>query len=203
MRGAILMVIFAIWLNATPLHDAVKRLDTQKVKVLTKECKDINAQDKYGNTPLHLAVRIGRVSIIRELLKCKPNMKIKNRDGNTPLAIAIAKNRISTVNMLLGYQQKQAFKPKQNSAIYETIVKDDIKSFKIFIQLGLDVNNKDKNGVTLLDIAAKHRAKKIAAYLLQNGADVTLKDKENRDALYYARYGGDREIIDMIRKKIK
>lgn len=202
MRVVASVLLLVLTLSATPLNLAIKKVDEDKVKALLKECKDIDLQDKNGNTPLHTAVRIGRLSIIRDILRCKPNIDIKNKRGNTPLSIAIAKNHISSVTLILEYKKNIAKQKKEKPAVYDVIARDDIETFEVLVKKGLDLNTKDKNGVTFLHVAAKHGAKKIVKFLLANGADVKVKDKEYRDALYYALYGRDNEIIEMIRNKI-
>ncbi|WP_345991393.1 ankyrin repeat domain-containing protein [Sulfurimonas sp. HSL-1716] len=202
MRAVAFVFLLVLTLSATPLNRAVKEVNEKRVKELLKECKDIDLQDKNGDTPLHIAAKVGRLKIIEELLLCKPDADIKNKKGDTPLAIAIAKNQISSVNLILDYKKSVLKQKKQRSDMYNAIMKDDIKTFKVLIKKIHSINIKDKNGVTLLHTAAKYRAKKIVRFLLQNGADVKVKDKEYRDALYYAIYGGDKEIIKMIRKDL-
>ncbi|MBU0632763.1 ankyrin repeat domain-containing protein [bacterium] len=203
MRVIVSILLLALTLlGATSLNRAILDVNEEKIYELLHECKNINLQDHNGNTPLHAAARVGRVTIVKAVLKCKPDADIKNKRGNTALSIAIAKNHMLSVTLILDYKKETAKQKKQKSVINDMIKKDDIAAFKILIRRGADVNAKDKNGVTLLHVAAKYRAKKIVKYLLENGADVKIHDNEYRDTLYYARFGRDTEIINMIRKKI-
>lgn len=199
MRVIVSILLLALTLGATPLIRAIISVNEKQVKELLQECKDINIQDYNGNTPLHAAARVGRLSIVSAVLTCKPDADIKNKKGNTALAIAIARNHFSSVTLILDYKKETTKEEKQKSIINDAIKKDDIAAFKLLIKRGVYVNTKDKNGVTLLHVAAKYRAKKVVKFLLENGADVKMHDNEYRDALYYARFGGDKEIIDMIR----
>lgn len=58
------------------------------LKMLEKNCADVNARDSDGNTPLCVAVAHGCVRVISELIKMGADPEIVNADGQTPVHIA-------------------------------------------------------------------------------------------------------------------
>ena len=54
----------------TPLMEAAKKGDTEKVQALLAQGTDVNAEDKKGNTALMFATH-KRLNHISKLLKCK------------------------------------------------------------------------------------------------------------------------------------
>ena len=68
----------------------------------------------------------------------------------------------------------------------------------------LNVNNANQNGQTLLMRAIQQAKTKTIELLLQAGADVSLKDKDGHDALWYAQQltsNNKNLIIKMLEKK--
>ena len=53
-----------------------------KASILSHQ-KDLNIQDKAGNTALHLASHLGRADIVQVLLDHGADPAIKNADGET------------------------------------------------------------------------------------------------------------------------
>lgn len=60
----------------------------------------------------------------------------------------------------------------------------DTYYIKIFIRNGIDINCKDKNGVTMLNKAVKGNSIGIVKFLLENGADQLITDKYDRLPLH-------------------
>ncbi|CRK40826.1 hypothetical protein BN1723_004938 [Verticillium longisporum] len=60
---------------------------------------------------------------------------------------------------------------------------------RIFLDHGMDVNEKDNAGQTPLIVAVKVGHPEIARHLLEFGSEATLRDKDGWDALFYAASG--------------
>ena len=58
------------------------------VKSLIQAGRDVNEQDRWGETPLHDASRNGHVEVITALLAAGADKTIKDEDGKTPHDVA-------------------------------------------------------------------------------------------------------------------
>ncbi len=64
----------------------------------------------------------------------------------------------------------------------------------------LAINAKDKTGGTPLHNAAKADHKEVGKILIARGADIDAKDNEGRIALWWAKYRGRNETVELLRK---
>ena len=64
------------------LMRVIENNNFKKTKKLISS-KNINCQDKYGNTPLHKLAQAGDITLIKELLNYGAMMEIQNKEGNT------------------------------------------------------------------------------------------------------------------------
>ena len=110
----------------TPLfHAAYGNVDA--VRALVKRGANINAVDKYGNTPLHYT---GDSMVTTYLLMVGIDPNAQNKYQETPLHIAVATDDLA-----------------------EDITREDaIKKIEALLEYGADVNIKNDDGDTPLDI---------------------------------------------------
>ena len=71
----------------------------------------------------------------------------------------------------------------------------------IFIKEELDVNSKDKNGVTPLIDACHKGQKDIVQYLLKNGAYINATTCRGRTVLHFATESRQVDLVDNLIKK--
>lgn len=72
------------------------------------------------------------------------------------------------------------------SQVSQRIQKDDLNSISFLQQCGLDVNQKDRDGLSLLSIASQSGAEKCCFALLKNGANPHLTDSMGNTPLHWA-----------------
>lgn len=73
-----------------------------------------------------------------------------------------------------------------------------INNFKVALDDGADINGLDGEGWTALQKASRGGYKRMVIFLLENGADATIKDKQGYDALFYATYEKRDEIVEIL-----
>lgn len=196
----LLSLVMTTSLLATPLHQAVKTVDIDRVTSLLQEGDaTIDVQDAKGNTPLHYAAAIGRLSIVKRLLEHKPNLYLENLQGYTPLALAIKHNNIATINLLIAAQKKQVKRIKY-TPLQQYVMDSNQRLAGRLFDLGYSVESPDENGVTLLHLALNNRRYTMAKYLISRGADVCRYDNEHRDALYYVQRSRGTKMTHYIKK---
>jgi ankyrin repeat protein len=85
------------------------------------------------------------------------------------------------------------------SNFIESSKKGDIKAVKMFLAEKIDVNAQNERGFTALMRAAEYQRTDVVTFLLENGADVNIKNKRNdRTALMEASSSGNIVIIKQL-----
>ncbi|MHB9146846.1 MAG: ankyrin repeat domain-containing protein, partial [Candidatus Amoebophilus sp.] len=183
----------------TLLHIAVKRRQLEFIKWLLSLGVKVSARDNRGNTPLHIACdkanREGEdyEQVINLLLEQGAILFIENNDRKTPIDLADGKHYT-----ILKSKEKDMLNKLRGLA-------QDYKSL-----LGLlDVINYSNNvcvqvhqGETLLHLAIQTNNIGIIKIVLQLGADIKMRNNSGDTALDLAVWGGNQEIINLLRENI-
>ncbi|KAI9879309.1 MAG: hypothetical protein M1830_008960 [Pleopsidium flavum] len=167
-----------------PMHPNVEdvgQLKSKLVQALLEAGSDANAVDLAGNTPLHevTASNYAARRVFQSLIEHGADIAAKNHQGVTPLhevAMNPSKSPYSYKSQPCGpgwYQHSQ-----QN--LVDLLRLCDISK--------IDVNARDTRCITPLHLACK-TSEYHASILLEFGADVSMKDLDNRTALHYAARG--------------
>ena len=80
-----------------------------------------------------------------------------------------------------------------DEAMFQAVINNDIKSVN-----SLNINIVDKQGKSLLHIAAEHGHLELFKYFISQGLNIKYKDNERNNAFYYACIGRNEEIINII-----
>lgn len=138
------------------LHVALINRKFDDAELLIDHFEDINALNCFGESALHLAVDIGPKSLIEKLLARGADAKLKDPEGNTVLHRAVEFNSIEVVRALLkdGKSDINALNANNEIALF-TALKRTLPSeyIKELSKYGFDLNFKNKDGKTLLDVA--------------------------------------------------
>jgi ankyrin repeat protein len=185
------------WFKAIKLD-----LDGQ-VRTLLKRGIDPNTVDEErGDTALILAVREDSAKVIDLLLQNKEvKLDARSRNGDTALMLAAYKNKPALVRALLD----KGAEPNQTgwTALHyaATVGNNDI------VQLLLDrsayIDAESPNQTTPIMMAARGGHILTVKLLLDEGADVTLKNGAGMTALDFARAGGFNDIVEGLTYRLK
>ena len=88
-----------------------------------------------------------------------------------------------------------------NKAMFQAVINNDIKSVinnDIKSVKSLEIDIVDKQGKSLLHIAAEHGHLELFKYFISKGLNIKYKDIERNNAFYYACIGANEEIINII-----
>lgn len=119
--------------NQTYIHLAVRVLDIKRLEIFINLGVDVNAQDIWGITALHLAVKELRLDMISLLISSGADTNIRDVDGLTPLADLL-----------------KMVKPE------DALLMIPLDLIMILAE-GIDLDVKDSEGDTLLDLAMKYK----------------------------------------------
>jgi len=124
--------------------------------------------DFTGQTPFLAAALAGDVTVMKLLLKAGADPKINTFAGTSPLMAAAGVNWVVAQTWTEGPQQLLA-------------------AVKLCRELGMDVNQANSMGITALHGAANRGSDDIIRYLVEQGADLTRKDNQQRSALDWSK----------------
>jgi len=198
----------------TPLHNAVKSGDIERVKTLLENGADPNKFASDGRTPLHRAVLTGDIDLVKPLLKGggDPNKYFADNSWSS-FTIAVfnyegskRNNSKELVRILL---EKGADPDSFGSGGWNEIARDNhIELARMLLENGANPDLPDTLfGHTPLHEAVLYDNEELARILLENGADPHIPNKkwsfhlgsqEGRSAYQEAKSNGRREIRNLI-----
>uniref|UniRef100_A0A915Q6N0 Poly [ADP-ribose] polymerase n=1 Tax=Setaria digitata TaxID=48799 RepID=A0A915Q6N0_9BILA len=173
------------WL--VPLHNACAYGHLVVAELLVKHGANLNAVDKWGYTPLHEAALKGKFDVCKLLLLSGADPKRKGRDGKTPLDV-VREGAEDVYDLLRG-----------DDAVLEAAKEGDVEKIRKIV-IPATVNCRDVRGrfSTPLHLAAGYNNLEVARFLLENGAEVNLKDKGGLIPLHNASSFGHLEIAGLL-----
>jgi ankyrin repeat protein len=124
--------------------------------------------DFTGQTPFLSAALAGDVTVMKLLLAAGADPHIGTFHGTSPLMAAAGVNWVVAQTYTEGPAQL-------------------LEAVKLCHSLGMDVNQANSMGITALHGAANRGSDDIIRYLVEQGADLTARDKEGRTALDWAK----------------
>lgn len=169
---------------------AAKAGRTDRVAALLTEGAAVNSRDRNGDSPLNMAASKGNEALVEVLLRAGADVNLANISGVTPLMGAAFKGQPSIVRRLMaaGARLDPVDRVRKNAAIYAAGVGCN-ECLAEFLRAGVQVNARLDNDETLLMWAAGYGHLETVRFLLDHGADRSLKDNRGKSAADIAREG--------------
>ena len=170
----------------SPLHYAVQHSFTKIVNILIDARADVNVENLDGNTPLHFAHDRDNTIALLHSGAC---IDIHNKLGETPLVVASQLGAIDVVEELVKAGANIYKKDKDgNSLIHQALLgryhANKEKEIELYVSAGLDIDNKNDQGETPLQIAVLKLKYRMVIFLLNRNADVHIKDQFGKTLLH-------------------
>jgi len=193
------------------LHKAVEENSLATVALLLNFGADIDGYEEAdgARTPLHIAVANGNVPMTRYLLERGADAELADAYGTTVPNYALSRKYDDEkewdwemVNCLLPYKGDANYKAK----FLLEAVRYDLEKVQYFVELGANVNyngfydqwkNFRAEGPALW-IALRNKKMAIADYLLNQGADINLRNEYGSTILKDLIETQDEELIKLI-----
>ena len=184
----------------TPVMIAAGARETAVLELLLPKVKNINLQNLKGESALTMAVRSGTPEAVALLLNKGADVNVKDKDGNNLGVYLVQSYRPAgreanaakdpfeaKIKLLQDKGLNLAAAQKDGSTLYHfAIAKNDLALLKKLASLNIDVNAKNKDGLTALHKAAMvAKDDSILKYLVSLGAkkDINTEFDESAYAL--------------------
>ncbi len=149
--------------------------------------RTINTPDSNDNYQLHLAIKNNDKELFKELLQKGADISLKDTDDNNALHLIVkpeTKQTLKLLHILLEASQKEQFIKAVN---------DKKEGQTPLHQVLQCIQEKSEN--RSLKKFEKTKRYKTLELLLQNGADITVQDKDEKNALHYiASFKGEQKV---------
>ena len=83
--------------------------------------------------------------------------------------------------------------------LFQAAASGDLRMVRFFLEIGADVNAKNKDGKTAPMVALERGYIEVVKLLLDKGADVNVKDKNGVTALREASWRSDNEMVNLLK----
>ncbi|KAK8698985.1 hypothetical protein V6N13_115084 [Hibiscus sabdariffa] len=138
---------------------------------LLKAGMDPNIGDCKGRTPLHIAASNGHEECVLVLLKHACNVHLRDMNGNTALWDAISLKHHSIFRILY-HCVSISDRFTTGDLLCTAAKRNDLAVMQELLKQGLNVDAKDRSGLTALQVALKEKHNQMVNLLVMNGADI-------------------------------
>ncbi|XP_067653193.1 ankyrin-3-like [Haliotis asinina] len=185
----------------TPVLIAVSHGKNEVFHILVKNGADLSLIDKDDDNILHLACRGRNVKIVTYILMQNiVDINAKNTDGETPVMLAAESGERDVFDILV----KKGADLTVTDNFCSTILhwawfgrSVEIVNF-ILMQNIVDINEKNRVGITPVMLAADAGEREAFDILVQKGADLSAIDDHGDNILHWACRGGNVKIVNFI-----
>ncbi|XP_071098244.1 uncharacterized protein [Haliotis cracherodii] len=166
---------------------------------------DLSVSDKQSNNLLHIACLGGNSDIVSDLLSREMDINARGQYGRTPLMLAAQKGHTPLINLLIRHGVNSKLVDRDgNSAIHMACLGAELNVMKYLVEKeGFDVNEKGKNGMTPVMIAAEKSYEDIVRYLVEKNCDLNSLDTDGRNCRSYASQSGNERIVAYITSRLQ
>lgn len=143
----------------------------ESARLLVQHGADVNLRDRDYSTPLQLAASSGSAELVELLIQHGADVNARDIGLRTPLHLALTSVSVKTL-----VQQHRADVNKQGSD-FRMSFKGKVESARLLIRHEADVNVRDQDYLTPLQLAISSRSTEAVELLVQNGADANALDR--------------------------
>jgi ankyrin repeat protein len=171
VAGGIVCLLVLLFFSMTYIYRETENNNFAKLRIKSKlNCKTM---------PLHCLVRDGDIKGISQYAEDGKDLELKDKWGRTALYWAMTKDKESLMTLLLSFNADPNTTDENGRAVfYQAIAWDKYEIADRLLESGADINaySDIQYPETSLHHCVMKDNSRCVQYLLENGADITLKD---------------------------
>lgn len=166
-------------------NDVTDTMDYDFVESLLKNGASINTTDKHGQTVFHEVARSWHTDVAKFLIDHGADVNQSDKFGRSPLHVASAVDYAEMIEFLIhnGANHKAATDGEDQYPLHYAAKNDAIKSIRMLLSYGADINARDHKNRTPLQVAAELNRSKSVKVLMEEGAPAAVYDSEGTSAI--------------------
>ena len=147
----------------------------------------INERNKQGATPLFLAIETEHPEQVKFFSQSGADIYAEDMEGNTPLTKALESDSKTMLENLVTSSNIASTDSSGNTALHIAVSRDaPIDFIRYLIDVGADVNARNKNGDSVLYITVQKNRRDAGDLLLEKNADIFATNTQNDSPLRLA-----------------
>ncbi len=158
------------------LRAAAERNDTAAFDSLLRQGADVNSRDAQQDSAFLIAARNGHAVLVRKALAAGADIRALNRYGSTALMGPAYRGHLETVRVLLAtpidihHVNNLGWTALLEAIVLGTDTAAHREIVRLLIERGSNVNARDTNGKTALQLAEQKEQSEVARMLRAAGA---------------------------------
>jgi len=190
-------------LKLASIFAALRARDCSRIfELVEKGDIDLDAENAFGDSVLSMAVLTQDPAIVEILLRGGANPDTTDQQQRTALYIAALQGWEAILKVLLRYGANPNLGCSDNITPLHAAARHDHNACaRHLVEAGAALDTQfcpDTEGLTALHIVAQYGNTSLSQYLLQNKANVHIKEKRGRTALHQAAQAGHTEIVELL-----
>lgn len=203
----IIILLFSCKPSVSELIEAIQNNDSEEVSKLVEN--GVNIDNEEGELqPLELAINDGNEDLSIFLINNGADANIVFSDNNYPLQSAFEQEMWETINALIKngvdlYKEIAYIHPIAKIELTDPLAfwaasNGNEELIKLILDNGFNINYQNKKGHTLLHRSLISLSNEMIIYLIENGANLKLKDEDNETPLEVAISIGNIDKIKLL-----
>ncbi|KAG0718408.1 Protein phosphatase 1 regulatory inhibitor subunit 16B [Chionoecetes opilio] len=185
----------------TALHQCCIDGTVETVALLLKHGADVNVTDQDMWTPLHAAATCGHFKVVTLLVKAGADVTAVNGDGDMPHDIT---EEEVTLQYLRNEIMKRNISPEDLEQIRSRPHARLLGDVEAVLAAGGDLDRPVGQGdETFLHVAIAERHNDVVKVLLDNGASVTVQDRDGWQPVHVAAYWCNDDAFNMLAAQLE
>ncbi|GAU98770.1 hypothetical protein RvY_09871-1 [Ramazzottius varieornatus] len=184
----------------TVMHSALRRGQTDFLKVFIDTGASVNIQNFDGQTLLHIAVQNVNKAAITLLHEHNANAELVDKYERTPLHLAVERGLDDVVNMLTElYSGSIHIRTKDGSTLaHIASLSGHPETVLTLLKRGVYLHMPNKTGALALHAAARTGHSSVVKALLMKGSKVDAKTRSNYTALHLAIEYAKSSVVEVL-----